>query len=635
MLTPGLLLQNRYQIIKLLGQGGMGAVYQASALALGGKFVAIKENIGGDPVQFKQEVVILANLSHSNLPRVLDHFVEPAGAQYLVMDFVEGEDLDTLIQQQGSFPEAQVLAWMNQILNAVTYLHSHGIIHRDIKPANIKITPTGQAVLVDFGIAKVFQAGWSTLTGAKAGTPGFAAPEQYRGGTDQHSDIYSLGATLYALLTGSAQPDAKALETRSASLTPPRGLNPNISIPMEQAILRAMAVSPNARFQTTGEMCQALQNQFISRTVPAQRSDAVVAAPTVRTSRNNFVLLGFLGVILLVGLGGAGLGGWWLAHNFSITPTRQIVATVGTVTPTVRMILPSPTGSIIFPTTTSTGLASALPTNTAAATWTRTATLSVTRTPSPVRSATAVPPSSPQKKFDSTKDGIFIIDLASGAQTKVASIDGIASSAAWAPGGDRAVISWLKAATVKQGNGQFICGYSWKYNSWRGSYYGPDYCNNAPSYFPGTYGGGLKLVSRNGETIADLVSGSPEPHFVGDPQVSYTDAIWSPDGSRIAVSYKQADGNRCPFIGNSSAAGLRKLDNCEADDHPRFWSIDGKWLITWSEREPKLYAYEVNGSRRVAFEQLGKLQIYDQRYFPWKVIDQPVCKGDTGFWSCQ
>jgi WD40 repeat protein len=145
----------------------------------------------------------------------------------------------------------------------------------------------------------------------------------------------------------------------------------------------------------------------------------------------------------------------------------------------------------------------------------------------------------------------------------------------------------------------------------------------------------LKLVSRNGETIADLVSGSPEPHFVGDPQVSYTDAIWSPDGSRIAVSYKQADGNRCPFIGNSSAAGLRKLDNCEADDHPRFWSIDGKWLITWSEREPKLYAYEVNGSRRVAFEQLGKLQIYDQRYFPWKVIDQPVCKGDTGFWSCQ
>lgn len=228
MLTPGLLLQNRYQIIRLLGQGGMGAVYQANDLRLQ-RVVAVKENNGGDAQQFQQEAILLANLSHSNLPRVIDHFAESTGAQYLVMDYIEGEDLDTMLTRQGALPETQVLAWLDQILDAVAYLHNHGVIHRDIKPANIKITPSGQAVLVDFGIAKVFQSGRATFSGARAVTPGFASPEQYRGGTDQRSDIYSLGATLYALVTGQTPPDALTLAGRSAMLMPPRSLNSAMS----------------------------------------------------------------------------------------------------------------------------------------------------------------------------------------------------------------------------------------------------------------------------------------------------------------------------------------------------------------------------------------------------------------------
>jgi hypothetical protein len=101
------------------------------------------------------------------------------------------------------------------------------------------------------------------------------------------------------------------------------------------------------------------------------------------------------------------------------------------------------------------------------------------------------------------------------------------------------------------------------------------------------------------------------------------------------VLYKQADGNRCPFVGNSDATGLGKLKDCEADDHPRFWSVDGKWLVAWSERGLGLFAYEVDGSRRVALEKLGGIRLYDQRYFPWRIVDKPVCKGDQGFWSCE
>lgn len=167
MLTPGAIVQNRYQVIRLLGQGGFGAVYQARDMRLG-QIVALKENIGGDPRQFQQEALILANLRHPNLPRVSDHFIEPNGARYLVMDFVEGEDLESVLQRQGALPESQVLAWFDQILDAVAYLHIHNIIPRDIKPANIKITPVGQAVLVDFGIAKVFQPGQGTMSGARA-----------------------------------------------------------------------------------------------------------------------------------------------------------------------------------------------------------------------------------------------------------------------------------------------------------------------------------------------------------------------------------------------------------------------------------------------------------------------------------
>jgi serine/threonine protein kinase len=189
-LAIGAWLENRYRIDQLLGHGGMGAVYRAYDTRLQ-RVVAIKENTVAVPgispaeaaaacKQFEQEALMLARLRHPNLPVVIDHFVLPAGDQYLVMDFIEGQDLEQIIDDGRPLPETQAVAWINQVCNALEYLHGQQlpIIHRDIKPQNIKITPQGQVFLVDFGIAKVGGAGRKTTMGALGVTPGFSPPEQ-------------------------------------------------------------------------------------------------------------------------------------------------------------------------------------------------------------------------------------------------------------------------------------------------------------------------------------------------------------------------------------------------------------------------------------------------------------------------
>ena len=268
LLTPGAIVHNRYKIIRLLGKGGMGAVYLAEDQNLPGKLVAVKENF--DPSrsaqeQFKREAVILARLKHPNLPQVTDHFIEPSGRQYLVMDYVEGEDLDQILAQRGPLPEAEVLGWMEQVFDALEYMHtwvdpaygkSAPVIHRDIKPGNIKRTPEGRIMLVDFGIAK-YQTGVGTETGARAASPGFSPVEQYTGGTDARSDVYALGATLYCLLTGKVPPESPRIAA-GMPLAPPRALNLRISPNTEQTILRAMQIQAANRYQTVRDLRQAL-----------------------------------------------------------------------------------------------------------------------------------------------------------------------------------------------------------------------------------------------------------------------------------------------------------------------------------------------------------------------------------------
>lgn len=264
-LDPGATLHNRYRIINLLGQGGFGAVYKAWDVNLK-THCAVKENLDTSPQarqQFEREAQMLYNLRHSNLPKVSDYFVVAGQGQYLVMDYIEGEDLQQMLNKQGGpLPLGDVLKWIGEVCEALSYMHSRQppIIHRDIKPANIKITPTGEAVLVDFGIAKEFDPGQHTLTGARAYTPGYASPEQQGGrGTDAISDVYSLGATTYALLTGAVPPSATDVISEIVPPPEPVGrLNPDVPERVSRAIENAMQIPRSKRTSSVAAFKAAL-----------------------------------------------------------------------------------------------------------------------------------------------------------------------------------------------------------------------------------------------------------------------------------------------------------------------------------------------------------------------------------------
>lgn len=267
-LVQGQIIQGRYRIVGLIAQGGFGAVYKGWDVNLN-RPIAIKENLDTSPEaqrQFMHEAQILSNLSHPSLPRVTDNFLAPGEGQYLVMDFIEGEDLQQMLDRQGQpFTETQVLPWIEQVCDALEYLHQQTppIIHRDIKPANIKITPEGRAVLVDFGISKVLNTSARTTLGARAVTPGYSAPEQYgRGTTDQRSDVYSLGATLYTLLTGQELPESIERLTNDAPLTAPRQVVPAISPNVESAILMACEPITTRRLSSVQAFRQSLTSQI-------------------------------------------------------------------------------------------------------------------------------------------------------------------------------------------------------------------------------------------------------------------------------------------------------------------------------------------------------------------------------------
>jgi len=216
LLPANSLLKQRYLILSRLGQGGMGAVYKAADTQLGDRFVAVKEmsQMGLDPQEiveaagtFNREAHMLAGLPHHpHLPSIYDHF-EDGGRRYLVMDFIEGETLEEYLSRVkgGRLPVEAVLNIGIQLGTVLGYLHNHHppIIFRDLKPANVMRTTDGQLYLIDFGIARHFKQGQAKDTIAYAST-GYAAPEQYgKAQTTPQSDIYSLGATLHHLLSGS------------------------------------------------------------------------------------------------------------------------------------------------------------------------------------------------------------------------------------------------------------------------------------------------------------------------------------------------------------------------------------------------------------------------------------------------
>lgn len=280
ILNPGTILWSRYRILDLVGQGGMGAIYQAEDLRLAGRLCAIKEVIPDasfskayqeqSQAAFHQEASILARLDHANLPKVSDFFLFN-GRNYLVMDFVPGQDLREIVENakhKNTFtPEAQVLTWAEQLLSALEYLHQQQppVLHRDIKPSNIKVTPNGTIKLVDFGLVKVLQPDDNrTITVLQGRATIQYAPLEQIGGdtghTDTRSDIYSLGATLYHLLTNKPPPDAKTryLQPRQFGQLDIRKINPDVSPQTEYAVLHALGLHPAERPDTIRQLKEEL-----------------------------------------------------------------------------------------------------------------------------------------------------------------------------------------------------------------------------------------------------------------------------------------------------------------------------------------------------------------------------------------
>lgn len=257
------ILNNRYRIKEILGQGGMGSVYRVIDENLGVE-VAVKENLYITEEysrQFRLEANILASLRNPNLPRVFDHFVIEGQGQYLVMDYIEGEDLRQRMDRLGILPDEEVIVLGAAICDALKFLHTRvpPILHRDVKPGNIKINPQGEVYLVDFGLAKIDEGNQITSTGARAMTPGYSSPEQYgTARTDARSDVYSLGATLYASLTATIPEDGLARAMEQIDLTPLRKRNPRVSRKLARVLEKALAIHPDDRFQTAIELKLAL-----------------------------------------------------------------------------------------------------------------------------------------------------------------------------------------------------------------------------------------------------------------------------------------------------------------------------------------------------------------------------------------
>ena len=292
------LLGGRYLILRKLGQGGMGAVYQATDNHLSDKLVALKEMSDAalvDPVEkgqaldaFRQEARLLSALSHPNLPRVTDYFSQ-GSRQYLAMDFVEGHTLSDLLGSCSTpFPETLVLQWADQLCDVLHYLHGRTppIVFRDLKPANIMVAPDQKNIkLIDFGIARLFKPGArkDTIT---LGTPGYAPPEQYgKSQSDARSDVYALGATLHHLLSLRDPGD------QPFKFPPLRTLNLAVSPQVEAAVMRAVEQDPALRWSSIQDFHDALHKAApalqpaprVITATPIPASARSMAAPVVYT----------------------------------------------------------------------------------------------------------------------------------------------------------------------------------------------------------------------------------------------------------------------------------------------------------------------------------------------------------------
>jgi serine/threonine protein kinase len=281
-LDSGITIGGHYVIDGLINRGGFGAVYRGIDSSEGNRLCAIKETYDVTPTARRRalmEAAVLFTVKSKHLPRVYDAF-EADGRFYLVMQLIEGKTLQQVLRLQGkSCSEQEVINWLIPIMHVLNELHSRNpaVIHRDIKPGNIILTPDQTAVLVDFGLTKLYDPNSDTQTMVRAVSGGYSPVEQYVGKTSPQSDIYAMAATMYFLLTLKLPPEAVNRSYRD-ELIAPRLLNPMLSPNLERVLHKAMSVDADQRYRSMDEFAQALQNPsytpYVDPTIANGRSGA-------------------------------------------------------------------------------------------------------------------------------------------------------------------------------------------------------------------------------------------------------------------------------------------------------------------------------------------------------------------------
>jgi serine/threonine-protein kinase len=340
--APPEILGNRYQILEPLGVGGMANVYHARDLNLQ-RDVALKllrDDFVEDAsfrVRFLQEARAAANLIHPNIVTIYDFGYDP-GRYFIIMEYVQGTDLKTLLRRRGAFPVAEAVDLMVQICAGIGYAHRAGLIHCDLKPHNILVTADGRGKITDFGISRALA---TVRPDEKAsvvwGSPQYFAPEQAAGGPPSPaSDVYALGVILYEMLTGrlpfeSSDPGRLGELHLTATPPSPRGLNPVIPEPLERIVLKVLAKEPSSRYRTADQFGRVLTTFAESQPAaarPARPPAAAAVEPEARTSAYvpsppsvDWVAV-LLGLLALLAVGGLAPLWLWACLLYPSCPLR-------------------------------------------------------------------------------------------------------------------------------------------------------------------------------------------------------------------------------------------------------------------------------------------------------------------------
>ena len=637
-LQPGSILYARYRIEEKLGKGGMGAVYLAFDQTLHIN-VAVKENLNLNPEserQFRREATLLAGLRHPNLPRVTDHFILEE-RQYLVMDYIEGEDLHTRCARQ--LPTVgEVLKWADGLCDALAYLHSRQppVIHRDIKPSNLKLQPEGTVVLVDFGIAKVADQS-QTTTGARGLTPGFSPPEQYGGTrTDARSDQYAMAATLYALLTGRPPADSIERMLKKEVLRPAGALNPGIPPHVAAALERALAIDQDDRFPDITAFGDALRGAPTAATVRTQPPTAVPAqapAPPKKRGRTVALVAGVGALVLLAG-GGASLAifGGWLPSLFGPEPSATLpAAALGfTWTPNPSPVPPTTTPA---PTFTPTATLTPIPPPTESVSFLggggRIAFVSDREDGRTLQIWTMNPDGSDPRQLtygpgDKTQptwspDGdrllyvapsgsngqdVWVINADGTGWTDLTQSPGDDTDPAWAPDGRRIAFAATRNTGVPQAYLMDVacepppggCVGSGAHNLTAG--YAEEH---SPAWSPD--GSQLAVAASINEALGRIflrspMGGNPPEWFDrSDMIIGADDLDWSPDGLYLAFTWYRSRQNEVYLVPLSDPRAWVKLTNTAGNKEPAF-SSDGRYIAFTSTRDqnPEIYIMTANGA---------------------------------------